>query len=375
MSISVHILKEHILNDHVLASATVGSKLPNNVKLAEQYGASTPTVVKALRLLSQAGWVNTRRGSGAYVAAIPSRNAGHSALPDQRIGCVVQDLSSSLPHRLVEGVEAVARRKGIVVEVATCAWNLEEEQRQIEAMRRRGVQGVVLNPSSCRGNTYYLANALQDFPIVVADLYLPEMKRPHVLFDNVQAGREMTRFLLKEGRRDIVFLRQPEDIQHRALDDRFAGYRLALDEAGIAFEPKRVPVWNADWTQYGKVLARAMALRPRPTAIITPQDPCAEAAVAWLRKNGVRVPEDVAVAGFDNMQHVPWTERFPTTRPDFVNMGERAAEMLLDRIKSRDLSPTGLILPCPLLLPVALSAAWHTDDDNLHGQKRFAAAG
>lgn len=375
MPIWAHSLRDRILDDYVLSGAAVGSKLPTNVQLADRYSASPPTVVKALRFLTQEGWVTTRRGSGTYVAARPSVSAAHRPAPDRRIGCVLQSFSV-LSHRVLAGMEKAARRQGSIVEVAVVEDDYEREHRQIKVMLERGVQGVVLCPTLARrSGTEYLATEFPDYPIVVVDLYQPAMKRPHVLFDNLQAGREMTRFLLEQGRREIVFLKVPAEYRHRTVDDRVEGYRRALAEAGVAFAPERVMDWKGDWPTLGGVLERALALQPRPTAIVTPQDPCAEATVAWLRKRGVRVPEDIAVAGFDNLQHVPWTERFPTTQPDFVNMGERAAEILLERASTRDLLPTGLILPCPLVLPSGLKAAWHTDIDERHVEERTLVAG
>ncbi|MDD2709363.1 MAG: substrate-binding domain-containing protein [Verrucomicrobiae bacterium] len=71
----------------------------------------------------------------------------------------------------------------------------------------------------------------------------------------------------------------------------------------------------------------------------------------WLRQKGVSVPGEMAIVGFDNLQAQRGTGRFSTTKPDFTMMGERAARMLLERIGTRNMEPTELVLPCPLLTP------------------------
>lgn len=359
MRVQSYKLRDMILTDFFEnATPLVGSKLPATKDLAARYETSCPTVTKALRLLAEQGWVHARRGSGVYVAATPRRNGGHRLHPEKRIGCVVPGLRATLPHRVIEGVEAVARREGYVVEVAVGGWDSDTQRGTLSPMRDRGVQGVVLYPGVQSPSVpSYLATELLDFPIVVVDLYQPAMKRPHVIFDNVQAGKEMTRYLLGVGRREIAFMKFPDTMVHRALDDRLLGYRRALAEAK-AQEYIVSYVHDEQWLRnYREVVERMLVSKPRPTAMIATDDRRAAAAIAWLRHKGVRVPEDIMVAGFDDLQREPWNERFPTTQPDFVRMGERATEILMERIKSRATDATGLILPCPLVLPATLGVA------------------
>ncbi len=181
------------------------------------------------------------------------------------------------------------------------------------------------------------------------------MKRPHLIFDNFQAGREMTKSLIAQGRRDIAFLKFSNAFLLRSVDDRLLGYRRAMEEAGL---PERVLSFEATdplAPEHCEALERFLALQPRPMALITPEDAYAHASIAWLNQQGVAVPGDVEVVGFDNLQDEPGWGQFPTTQPDFVRMGERAAEMLLERIDSRNFEATEVVLPCPLLRPAAAS--------------------
>ncbi|MCC6580395.1 MAG: substrate-binding domain-containing protein, partial [Phycisphaeraceae bacterium] len=239
--------------------------------------------------------------------------------------------------------------------------DMQEEQRQVELMRQRGVQGIVLYPVSREaGQPEYLANTLVDFPIVVTDLYLPAMKRPHFVFDNFQVGREVTQFLIAQGRCNIAFLKFRDDLLYRSLDDRVAGYRHALTETGLGFDPRYVAAFDGRGPMspgHCEAVDQLLAFKPRLTALITPNDPYAKSTIAHLRRRGLDVPRDVVVVGFDDLNNELWGERFPTTRPDFVRMGERAAESLLDRIVSGDLSPTGTVLPCPLVIPREMTFA------------------
>ncbi len=336
----------------------VGEKLPTTRELSARYRVSCPTVGKAVGLLAAEGWLTKRQGSGIYVASLtkPLKTETHKA--QRRIGYIAGSLRSALIHRVFEGVEHVARTRECLLEVACTGGSLKEERRQVGMLRERGVQGIVLYPPPRTREPEYLGREFRDFPVVVVDLYQPSMKRPHLIFDNWSAGREITRHLLEQGRREIALIKFDETTLSRSMDDRLAGYLRALEDAGESPVAERVISFDAsfasrraDMELYYRALDRFLALDPRPTALIAPEDEHAHAAMAYLRAHGVKVPQEVLVTGFDNVQRRSWGEKFPTTEPDFVNMGERAAEMLLDRITSRSLESGEVVLPCPLWLP------------------------
>ena len=229
-------LRDQILRDYVTSGIVkVGDRLPSTVELAMRYQCSQPTIGKAVAVLVAEGWLISRRGSGVYVATTPEGTKGKQR--QRRIGYIAQSLRPVLSHRVFEGVEFVARREDCLLEVASSNWSVTEEKRQIERMQQRGVQGIVLSPTTYRSTEQeYLADEFRDFPIVVVDLYQPWMKRPHLIFDNWTAGRAMTRHLLEQGRKHIAFLKFDDAIPYRSVDDRVAGYRRALEDAG---EPLR----------------------------------------------------------------------------------------------------------------------------------------
>ena len=213
---------------------------------------------------------------------------------------------------------------------------------------------MVLDPTTLREkeDAEYLAREFRDFPIVVVDLYQPSMRRPHLIFDNEEAGYQMTRRLFEQGHRQFAFLKFSDAIPYRSVDDRLLGHQRALEDLGLTFQRERVIAFEGKGTmtkEHIEALERVLALSPRPTALITPQDPYAEASIAWLRDQGIS--EEMVVAGFDNLQHRPWGEPNPTTCPDFVRMGQRAAEMLLDRSVGQGKLETEIVLPCPLSIP------------------------
>ena len=133
-------LRDRIVRDYLADGALKpGERLPSTRQIAVHYGVSTPTLCKAIALLAAEGWVTVRQGSGIYAASAERARRNRS---QPRIGCVVPSLEPLLTHRIFEGVERVARRRGHIVEVASSNWGWREERRHIAAMRERGVKGV-----------------------------------------------------------------------------------------------------------------------------------------------------------------------------------------------------------------------------------------
>jgi len=353
---SSNLLKERIHSDYLdTGKWSVGAKLPTIKELANQYGVSAPTIGKAVELLAAEGWLAKRRGSGLYIARSANDEPPVSDRQERRIGYVSINPSGMLVHQALEGIARVVNNHNGVLELAKTDWLIENERRQIERMIARGVQGVVLYPTPFRpANDEYLGREFSDFPIVVIDLYESAMKRPHVIFDNFSAGRDMTRYLIGQNRRKIAFMKFDDIIQNRAVSDRAAGYRQTLKDAGIPFVPERLVPYNqeSDYSAcleaFLEVLEKLIALDPRPDAIITPWDGVVPVVINHLRSKGISVPGDIIVAGFDNLPLNNLLEHWPTTNPDFERMGERAAEILFDRMASHNQESSEVVLPCPL---------------------------
>lgn len=335
----------------------VGLKLPTERDFERTYKVSRPTVSKAIAALSAEGWVTKRRGSGIFVASLsrPVEIDGQQA--QKRIGCVVSTLRSIPAHRIFEGAEFAARRQGCLLEVVCTNADYEEEKRQVRLMKERGVQGVVLYPTPYRPvDEEYLSREFSDYPVVVVDLYEASMKRPHLIFDNRAAGREVTRCLLEGGRKNVAFLKFDGSSPFRSVDDRFSGYKRALDDEGVEFDSscvREIPESLDSLEGLHQAVDELLAQTPRCDAIVAPCDDHAYHVIEYLTAQGVSVPQDIIVAGFDHLVNITWGEKFPTTNPDFMDMGERAAEMLLERIASRATEIQAVVLPCPLWLPIS----------------------
>lgn len=352
--LSQKILKD-ILSDPNLK---IGDKLPYITELAQRYEVSKPTMGKALSILQMQGYVEGRRGNGIFVTALPNKAAYAQANSKYSIGFLACSMQRTVPNRIFQGISRRAGQLRANLQIANTDWEMSEESWHFHNMAKSGLDGVIVYPVLNRQpESDYLQTDLPDFPTVIIDTTIPNVGRPSVVFDNWSAGYEMTKFLLEKGHRHITFLRLHAPVPHRAIEDRLAGFQRAMEEAGIS--PSEYFI--SDYSNIGEEDENRQHVReflrkaPSPTAIISPTDNYAHQLVSLLGDEGLIVPRDVVVVGFDNTQEVEWREPFLTTDPKMERMGERAVEMLIQLIEGKIQGVPELILPCPLYLPSRLS--------------------
>lgn len=173
------------------------------------------------------------------------------------------------------------------------------------------------------------------FPIVILDDQSLPGQTPWVGPDNRIGAYEAVRHLVRLGHHRIAHIQGPA--QYQCSHDRLLGYRQALAEAGIAFDPALVV--EGDFTVPGgyavasELLARTA--QDRPTALFAANDQMAYGALSAAREQGLRTPEDLAVIGFDDTAlsaHI--RPALTTVRQPFDEMGKRAAELLLTLVSA-----------------------------------------
>ena len=171
---------------------------------------------------------------------------------------------------------------------------------------------------------------------------------PPDLASDLQVG--LAGALIDRGHRRIGLITNA-DPEYTASADRMAGYQQALETAGIAFEPALVRY--GDFTPYGGDVAMTdlLKLTPRPTAFFLASDTVALGALQAIRRSGLRVPDEVALVGFDD---VPLSDLIDppltTIRLPAYGLGWGAAEMLIRLIGKEELQPASVILETELVV-------------------------
>lgn len=369
-----------LIRDEIAAAASAGSPyhLPTERELEARYGVSRPTVSKALAGLAAEGLLVKPPGCRRLVVA--SEAAGRLSVRrrDHRIGLVTGDLSrvgaasAELAHRVFAGMNAYARRADCRVLMGAAEPTVASERSAAHDLVSAGVSGVVIWPCPRRADEVesdYLRTQELGVPAVLLDTTLTSQRHTQIVFDNRRAGTRVTRWLIEQGHRRIALITLPGDLMHTPVARRREGYEAALEEAGLPWDPDLVGIIPlADYTGPGgrgaghahlaALVDRWLMLDEPPTAIIGLEDSIAMEIIGLLQDRGVRVPDDVMVTGFDNLEAGRrFRPSFPTTAPDFVRMGELALETLLEEIEQPEPLPRVFVLDVPLIIRSADSVS------------------
>lgn len=349
---------EAILSDFVHSGLLQpGERLPPVRELERRYATSRATIVHALSLLEQQGWIEKRQGSGCYVKQPDDRLSTSQRL----VGFVARNTDSEVILRVYAGIERVARIHRLHVLVASADDRYDVEREQVGRLVQAGCQAIVLFPVTRTERQLrddYLKREFLDFPIVLVDIAYPEQKRPQVVFDNYLLGYEMTEMLLHEGHRRIAFMdveAGEEQLMHYSTRERYRGYLDALHHAGVPAHPEdhwvirgRLPGEDM-FEEVTPFLQGWMHTQDRPTAVIAIEDFCAMRTIQAAQSLGIRVPEQLMVTGFDNLTTArSFSPPFPTSDPDFRRAGEIAARLAIRQIRGSLTEPVIYMLPVPV---------------------------
>ena len=306
-------------------------------RIAGELGVSITTVSKVLNNREDIGDA-TRARVLAKVAELGYQpNAVARSLTLRRthtLGVVIPDLMHSFFVEIVAGLESIASARGYGILLCSSSEDPDKERQELDMLRQRQVDGIVLGSASASGNT----DLLQRLTSLGVGLVMidrddhPDVRCDRVVTDDEEVGRLATSHLLAQGRRVIGHITGTSVLHAKRRAD---GYRKALKAAGI-----KAP---ADWMVRGgfkdadgyRGMTRLLALTPRVDAVFAANDPSAIGAMKAVWDAGLRVPEDIAVVGagdiaLGDLLRVPLTT-ISWSRED---QGKAAAELLLDRVEA-----------------------------------------
>jgi LacI family transcriptional regulator len=231
---------------------------------------------------------------------------------------------------IIRGAVDASNARGMNITLFIPGRDATQRERPEEVMRRSGVAGLILIGTSINDP---VTAGLRDgrLPFVVASNSATTPDVTTVDCDNVTGALEATRHLIRLGRRRIAFIAGPDTSSNAK--DRLTGYRLALEEAGIPFDPALVASGGFE-EPGGREAMRALLGRvARPEAVFAANDVMAIGAMKVCKRAGLRIPQDIAFVGFDDVPLAEHVEPALTTvHQPIYQIGRRAAETLIGRV-------------------------------------------
>ena len=264
------------------------------------------------------------------------------------IALVLADITNPFFTTITRGVEDTASEQGFSVMFCNTDESQSEEIGYLNVLLQKQVDGVLLVPAS---STAESVSFIQDrgTPVVVLDRRVsPDVQVDVVRGDSEQGAYELVRYLLELGHRQIAVLNGPETISTAV--DRVAGYRRALAEFGLGSSMECV--FHGHYSQESgfQIAQKALAMRPRPTAIFAANNFIALGAYHALRQIGLRVPEDISIVAFDDLPLVMEPFLTVVAQPAY-EIGQQATELLLARLAGEGpTEPQERVLPTHMLI-------------------------
>lgn len=243
------------------------------------------------------------------------------------IGVVFCQLYSSYFGRVLEGIEEVVEGAGMHVIASSGHESQDRERAAVNFLMNRRCDGMILHVETIPDEEI-LKLAAGKVPLIILNRYIDELSDRLVYLDNEAGGQLATQFLIEKGHTRIACISGSQaSYDGRA---RFAGYRLALEQAGLPFDQSLVLAGDFSVQGGYKTTQRLLSRNLDFTALFIGNDDMAVGAKSAIYEAGLRVPEDISLIGFDNHPFAEFLNpKLTTIDQPGLEMGRSAASLLL----------------------------------------------
>ena len=344
--------------------------MPTIKDVAREAGVSVATVS---RVFNQS--TRVRETVREHVQAVASRldywpnGAARSLITNRThaVGVVLPDLYGEYFSEVIRGIDLAARRERYQVLVSSSHADTEALISAVRAMRGRvdGLVAMTPDPQS----TAAIRDFARNFPVVLLDPASAVPECSSISIANFEGARDMVRHLVGLGHRAIATIKGPAGNVDAA--ERVRGFRAGLEDAGLAASPALEI--QGDFTEASgyQCAHELLRLDPRPTAVFAANDYMAIGLVSALGNAGVRVPEDIAVTGFDDIAISQYLNPpLTTVRVDAYEVGEMAMHQLLAQTRAPGAVPQHHeVLPTTLVVRSSCGSA-HPHPVDMRSRRR-----
>jgi LacI family transcriptional regulator len=247
------------------------------------------------------------------------------------IAVIVGDISNPHFGIAIKEIETSARAYNYTIFVINTEENEELEERAIRLALSKNVDGILICPTQSSIENIRLIQQFRIPFVLFGRRFQPQEEMDYVICDDIHGGYVATKHLIEKGRSKILFLNAPKRIS--SAQDRLEGYRKALDDAGLLYDPELVKQIHVTTGSTHRIVAGLVKKELIFDAIFAFSDIVAWEAIHILNRKGYRVPEDISVVGFDNIQARFYFPVLLTTVSDSKGaMSRRAFEILIQKI-------------------------------------------
>jgi len=249
------------------------------------------------------------------------------------IGVIVPLINRHFFSSVISGIEDVAYQQGFAVTISQSNDNFEKENRIAHTFFANRVDGLILSIAMETTSFDHLKLfSERNIPLVFFDREVNEIEAHKIVVDDFGAAYKATKHLIDQGRKRIAMIGGPLNL--KIYKNRQDGYCQALKDAGLNMEEPGI-INNSLTREDGtRAIKKIMDSPAKPDAVFCANDTTALSSIIYLKNNGFKIPEDIAIVGFSNE---PFSEvvtpSISTIKQPGFEIGKKAAELIINQIK------------------------------------------
>ncbi|HET6558554.1 MAG TPA: LacI family DNA-binding transcriptional regulator [Prolixibacteraceae bacterium] len=266
------------------------------------------------------------------------------------IGIVVPLINRHFFSSVISGVEDIAFKAGYNVVISQSNDMAAKEISIVQSMFSNRVDGLIISIAMQSITFDHLKLFIKKhIPLVFFDRVVPDIETDKVVVDDFTGGFRVTRHLIEQGYKRIAHL--AGNLNLMMYLNRKQGYMQALEESGISYDESLVIINTLTSEEGVKAVRQLMSLPEPPDAIFCGNDTTALSSMIYLRDKGINIPRQMGIVGFSNEPFSSVVSPSITTiaQPGF-EMGQKAAQMLIRQIESRERKYETIVLPTELII-------------------------
>ncbi|MDD4153037.1 MAG: GntR family transcriptional regulator [bacterium] len=335
-----------------------GNKIPSENELVARFDISRPTIRHAISELINEGILYREKGVGTFVAD------RYQPKKTRSIGLILPYTEGSFEAEITLGVEHILYSNNYTLIFCNSGNNPVKERDNINRLRKKGVEGLIILPCEAE-KSYKAINELKnsDFPFILIDRYLPQLKTDYVVSDNYNGAYRAVSYLIQQGHEKIGLGITPGR-NITPIRDRIEGYKDALRDNGI----KDTDIPTAKLIPEGSYImdipeeqrvdtVRNFLDHNKISAVVASNDLVALDIYRAIKQMGLSIPQDISVVGFDDLSTSSvLTPPLTTIAQPKYELGKKAATVLLEMIHGERDKQSNLVLPTELVIRGSVAA-------------------
>lgn len=247
------------------------------------------------------------------------------------IGVIVPRITNPFFSYLIDAIEQEAYKKGHQVLIFQSNEDPQKELSFLNLLRAKQVDGIIMTAVE---NQWDKIKPFTNYgPIVLCNVYIENSKVPSVCLNQFKGTYDGIYHLIERGHRKIAYCTGGFYREEGKGKERNRGYQKALEESGISVNPNWIFVNQHSIEDGQQVFQKIMQMKEKPTAVFTGSDEIASGMIAEASIHGIRIPEDLAIIGFDDQPIARVVSpKLTTIRQPVNQLGEKAVEIMFDKL-------------------------------------------